>query len=48
MGAITFIDTSVFLAIFAKEPDRREFSRAITAAERLLTSPVVRWRQASC
>jgi ribonuclease VapC len=42
MGAITFIDTSVFVAILGKEPDRREFSRAIAAAERRLTSPVVR------
>jgi ribonuclease VapC len=42
MGAITFIDTSVFVAILAKEPDRREYSRAIAAAERRLTSPVVR------
>ena len=42
MGAITFIDTSVFVAILAKEPDRRIYSRAIAAAERRLTSPVVR------
>jgi ribonuclease VapC len=39
---MTFVDTSVFVAILAKEPDRREFSRAIAAAERRLTSPVVR------
>jgi len=42
MGAVTFIDTSVFVAILSKEPDRREFSRKIAAAERRLTSPVVR------
>jgi ribonuclease VapC len=42
MGAITFIDTSVFVAILAKEPDRRKYSRAIAAAEWRFTSPVVR------
>ena len=42
MGAITFIDTSVFVAILAKETDGREYSRAIAAAEQRLTSPVVR------
>jgi ribonuclease VapC len=42
MEAITFIDTSVFLAILAKESDRRKFSRTIAAAEWRLTSPVVR------
>jgi ribonuclease VapC len=42
MGAVTFIDTSVFVAILAKEPDRKNFSRTIAAAERRLASPVVR------
>jgi ribonuclease VapC len=42
MGAVTFIDTSVLVAILAKEPDRRGFSRTIAAAERRLTSPIVR------
>ena len=42
MGAITFIDTSVFVAILAKEHDRRDYSRAIATAERRLTSPIVR------
>jgi ribonuclease VapC len=42
MGAVTFIDTSALVAILAKEPDRREFSRTIAAAKRRLTSPIVR------
>lgn len=42
MGSITFIDTSVFVAVLAKEPDWRELSEKITAATRRLTSPVVR------
>ena len=42
MGAVSFIDTSVFVAILAKEPDYRELSRAIAAAESRLTSPIVR------
>ena len=42
MGPVTFIDTSVFVAILAKEADRRGFARTIAAAERRLTSPVVR------
>lgn len=37
-----FIDTSVFVAILAKEPDRDFFIDAIEAAERRMTSPVVR------
>ena len=39
---MTFIDTSVFVAILAKENDRRSFSRKIAVAERRLTSPVIR------
>jgi ribonuclease VapC len=42
MGAVSFIDTSVFVAILAKEPDHGEFSRAIATAERRLSSPIVR------
>ena len=42
MGAVSFIDTSVFVAILAKESDHRELSRAIAAAERRLSSPIVR------
>ena len=39
---MTFIDTSVFVAILAKESDRHSFSRKIAAAKRRLASPVVR------
>jgi|SRR5271170_2874759 len=42
MGPVTFVDTSVFVAILAKESDRRGFARTIAAAEGRLTSPVVR------
>jgi ribonuclease VapC len=42
MGAVTFIDTSVLVAILAREPDRRRFFRTIAGAERRLTSPIVR------
>jgi ribonuclease VapC len=42
MGTVTFIDTSVFVAILVKESDRRGFARTIAAAERRLTSPIVR------
>ncbi len=42
MGAIAFIDTSVVVAILAKEPDWREFSGTVGQAARRLTSPVVR------
>lgn len=42
MGAIAFIDTSVVVAILAKEPDWREFSDMVGQATRRLTSPVVR------
>ena len=37
-----FIDTSSFVAILANEPDRDRFLEAIDAAERRITSPVVR------
>jgi ribonuclease VapC len=39
---VIFIDTSVFIAILANEPDRDFFIDAIEAAERRITSPVVR------
>jgi len=42
MGSVIFVDTSVFVAILSKEPDWREFSRAIEASDTRLTSPVVR------
>ncbi len=42
MGAIAFIDTSVIVAVLAKEPDWREFSRTVAETTRRLTSPVVR------
>ena len=42
MGAVTFIDTSVFVSILTKESDRLGFSREIAAADRRLASPVVR------
>jgi ribonuclease VapC len=42
LGPIIFIDTSVFVAILANEPDRDLFIDAIEAAERRITSPVVR------
>lgn len=37
-----FIDTSTFVAILTDEPDRDRFLEAIDAAERRITSPVVR------
>jgi ribonuclease VapC len=42
VGAIAFVDTSVIVAILAKEPDWREFSETVGQATRRLTSPVVR------
>jgi ribonuclease VapC len=42
LGPVVFIDTSVFVAILANEPDRDLFIDAIEAAERRITSPVVR------
>jgi ribonuclease VapC len=42
VGAVAFIDTSVVVALLAKEPDWREFSGRIGATTRRLTSPVVR------
>ena len=42
MGAVIFVDTSVFVAILSKESDWRDFSQAIEAAETRLTSAVVR------
>ena len=42
MGAIVFLDTSVFVAILTMEPDRSGFVDAIKAADRRMTSPVVR------
>ena len=42
MGTIIFIDTSTFVAILANEPDRDAFIAAIEAADRRVTSPVVR------
>jgi ribonuclease VapC len=42
MGAVTFIDTSVFVSILTKESDRHSFSKEIAAADRRLASPVVR------
>ena len=37
-----FIDTSAFVAVLANEPDRDSFLKAIDAADRRITSPVVR------
>ncbi len=37
-----FIDTSTFVAVLANEPDRDSFLKAIDAADRRITSPVVR------
>lgn len=42
MGPVAFIDTSVVVAIMAKEPDWREFSQTVRQATRRLTSPIVR------
>jgi ribonuclease VapC len=42
MGSIIFVDTSVCVAILLKEPDWRDFAKAIEAAETRLTSAVVR------
>ena len=42
MGPVVFIDTSVFVAILTNEPDRDLFIDAVNAAERRMTSPVVR------
>jgi ribonuclease VapC len=42
LGPIVFIDTSVFVAILTNEPDRDFFIDAVEAAERRMTSPVVR------
>jgi ribonuclease VapC len=42
MGSVIFVDTSAFVAILSKEPDWRDFSKAIDAAESRLTSAVVR------
>ena len=37
-----FIDTSTFVAVLTNEPDRDSFLKAIDAADRRITSPVVR------
>ena len=42
MGPLIFIDTSVFVAILASEPDRARFEVEIAAAERRITSSIVR------
>jgi ribonuclease VapC len=42
VGSVVFVDTSVFIAILSKESDWRYFSKAIEAAEKRLTSAVVR------
>jgi ribonuclease VapC len=39
---VIFIDTSVFIAILARESDRGDFELAVAAADRRLTSPIVR------
>ncbi len=39
---MTFVDTSAFVAVLANEPDRDRFIDAINAADRRITSPVVR------
>jgi ribonuclease VapC len=39
---VIFIDTSTFVAVLANEPDRDWFIEAIEAAERRITSPIVR------
>jgi ribonuclease VapC len=39
---VIFIDTSTFVAVLANEPDRDSFLKAIDAADRRITSPVVR------
>ena len=42
MGSVIFVDTSVFVAILSKESDRRDFSKAIEAAEHQAHLAVVR------
>jgi ribonuclease VapC len=42
VGAVAFIDTSVVVAILAKEPGWRELSQSVRQAARRLTSPIVR------
>ncbi len=42
MGPVIFIDTSVFVAILAKEPEARDLADAIAGAGRRVTSPIVR------
>ena len=42
MGAVSFIDTSVFVAILAESSIIASLSPAIAAAERRLSSPIVR------
>jgi ribonuclease VapC len=42
LGPVIFIDTSVFVAILTNERERDAFIDAIAAAERRITSPVVR------
>jgi ribonuclease VapC len=37
-----FIDTSVFVAILAREPEGQELARALSSADARITSPVVR------
>jgi ribonuclease VapC len=39
---VIFIDTSVFVAILAREPDGRLLARAISSADARMTSPIVR------
>jgi ribonuclease VapC len=39
---VIFIDTSTFVAVLANEPDRDSFLKAIDAADRRITSPLVR------
>jgi ribonuclease VapC len=42
LGPVTFIDTSVFVAILTSEPDRGRFEIEIEGAERRMTSSIVR------
>jgi ribonuclease VapC len=42
LGAVVFIDTSAFVSVLTNEPDRDRFIEAIDAADRRMTSPVVR------
>jgi ribonuclease VapC len=42
LGPLIFIDTSVFVAVLASEPDRAGFEIEIETAERRMTSSIVR------